>query len=53
MAVSSFWYVNGLKNMIANANTLFGTNTFRVALLNSSLALNAAQLKTNTVFCKR
>lgn len=48
MAVSSYWYINGMKNLVNGATPLGGTNTFKVALLSSGYALSTAKLQADT-----
>ena len=48
MAVTSYWYVNGMKNLVNGTTPLGGTNSFKVALLNSNYALTTAKLQADT-----
>lgn len=48
MAVTSYWYINGMKNLVNGTTPLGGTNSFKVALLNSNYALSTAKLQADT-----
>ena len=50
MAVTSYWYINGIKNLVNGTTPLGGTNEFKVALLSSTYALSNAKLQADTAF---
>ncbi len=49
MAVTSYWYVNGLKNLV-NGNITLGSSTFKVALLDANYSLTNTKLQQDDAY---
>ena len=49
MAVTSYWYVNGLKSLVNGAITL-GSSSFKVCLLGSDYALTNTKLQEDDTY---
>lgn len=49
MAVNSYWYANGLKNLV-NGDIAVDSDTFKVCLLGNAYALDNTKLRTHDAY---
>lgn len=49
MAVTSYWYVNGFKNLV-NGNIILGSSSFKVCLLDENYSLSNIKLQQHNSY---